>query len=53
MYTMFKINEIHRVQLYGFISTRDENDKNYINKNPQTDFESGEIRAIIDTFSYE
>lgn len=35
------------------ISTRDENGKGYyINKNPETDFEAGEIRAIIDTFSY-
>lgn len=35
------------------ISTRDENGKGYyINKNPDTDFEPGEIRAIIDTFSY-
>lgn len=35
------------------ISTRDENGKGYyILKNPDTDFEAGEIRAIIDTFSY-
>ena len=35
------------------ISTREENGKGYyINKNPETDFEPGEIRAIIDTFSY-
>ena len=35
------------------ISTRDENRKGYyILKNPDTDFESGEVRAIIDTFSY-
>ena len=35
------------------ISTRDENGRGYyINKNPDTDFEPGEIRAIIDTFSY-
>jgi predicted DNA-binding transcriptional regulator YafY len=35
------------------ISTRDENGKGYyITKNPDTDFEPGEIRAIIDTFSY-
>ena len=35
------------------ISTRDENGKGYyISKNPETDFEAGEIRAIIDTFSY-
>lgn len=35
------------------ISTREENGKGYyISKNPETDFEQGEIRAIIDTFSY-
>ena len=35
------------------ISTRQENGKGYyINKNPDTDFEPGEIRAIIDNFSY-
>ena len=35
------------------ISTRDENKKGYyINRNPETDFEPGEIRAIIDNFSY-
>lgn len=35
------------------ISTRDENGKGYyITRNPDTDFEPGEIRAIIDTFSY-
>lgn len=35
------------------ISTRDENGKGYyITRNPETDFETGEIRAIIDTFSY-
>lgn len=35
------------------ISTREENKKGYyISKNPDTDFEAGEIRAIIDTFSY-
>lgn len=35
------------------ISTREENRKGYyISKNPDTDFEEGEIRAIIDTFSY-
>lgn len=35
------------------ISTRDENGKGYyISKDPETDFEQGEIRAIIDTFSY-
>ena len=35
------------------ISTREENKKGYyINRNPETDFEPGEIRAIIDTFSY-
>jgi len=35
------------------ISTREENGKGYyINRDPETDFEKGEIRAIIDTFSY-
>lgn len=35
------------------ISTREKNGKGYyINKDPDTDFEPGEIRAIIDTFSY-
>ncbi len=35
------------------ISTREENGQGYyIIKNPETDFEPGEIRAIIDTFSY-
>ena len=35
------------------ISTRQENGKGYyINRNPDTDFEPGEIRAIIDNFSY-
>ena len=35
------------------ISTRDDNGKGYyINRDPETDFEPGEIRAIIDTFSY-
>jgi len=35
------------------ISTREENKKGYyISKNPETDFETGEIRAIIDNFSY-
>ena len=35
------------------ISTRDENGQGYyISKNPETDFEAGEIRLIIDNFSY-
>ena len=35
------------------ISTREENGKGYyINRDPETDFEPGEIRAIIDNFSY-
>ena len=35
------------------ISTREENKKGYyINRDPDTDFEPGEIRAIIDNFSY-
>ena len=35
------------------ISTRDDNGQGYyINRDPETDFEPGEIRAIIDNFSY-
>lgn len=35
------------------ISTREENGQGYyINRDPETDFEPGEIRAIIDNFSY-
>lgn len=35
------------------ISTREDNGRGYyITRNPETDFEPGEIRAIIDTFSY-
>lgn len=35
------------------ISTREENGEGYyISRNPETDFEKGEIRAIIDTFNY-
>lgn len=35
------------------ISTWEENGQGYyINRNPETDFEPGEVRAIIDTFSY-
>ena len=35
------------------ISTREENGKAYdINRDPETDFEPGEVRAIIDNFSY-
>ena len=35
------------------ISTREENGEGYyINRDPETDFEPGEIRAIIDNFSY-
>lgn len=35
------------------ISTRDENGQGYyLNRDPETDFEPGEIRAIIDNFSY-
>ena len=35
------------------ISTRDENGKGYyLSRDPETDFEPGEIRAIIDNFSY-
>ena len=42
-----------KIKLDYDISTRDENGKGYyINRNPDTDFEPGEIRAIIDNFSY-
>ena len=35
------------------ISTREENGKgHYLNRDPETDFEQGEVRAIIDNFSY-
>ena len=35
------------------ISTREDNGKGYyISRDPETDFEAGEIRAIIDTFNY-
>lgn len=35
------------------ISTREENGRGYyINRDPETDFEPGEVRAIIDNFSY-
>ena len=35
------------------ISTRNENGKGYyINRDPETDFEPGEVRAIIDNFCY-
>ena len=35
------------------ISTREENGKGYyLNRDPETDFEPGEVRAIIDNFSY-
>ena len=35
------------------ISTREDNGKGYyINRDPETDFEPGEIRAIIDNFCY-
>ena len=35
------------------ISTREDNGKGYyINRDPETDFEPGEVRAIIDNFSY-
>lgn len=35
------------------ISTREDNGKGYyINRDPETDFETGEVRAIIDNFSY-
>lgn len=39
---------------FGYdISSRQENGQGYyISKNPETDFEHGEIRAIIDNFSY-
>lgn len=35
------------------ISTREDNGQGYyINRDPETDFEPGEVRAIIDNFSY-
>ncbi len=35
------------------ISTREDNGKGYyLNRDPETDFEPGEVRAIIDNFSY-
>ena len=35
------------------ISTRDDNGKGYyLSRDPETDFEPGEVRAIIDNFSY-
>ncbi len=35
------------------ISTRDDNGKGYyLNRDPETDFEPGEVRAIIDNFCY-
>ena len=35
------------------ISTRDDNGKGYyLNRDSETDFEPGEVRAIIDNFSY-
>ena len=35
------------------ISTRDDNGQGYyLNRDPETDFEPGEVRAIIDNFSY-
>ena len=35
------------------ISTREENGKGYyLSRDPETDFEPGEVRAIIDNFSY-
>ena len=42
-----------KYKLNDDITTREENGKGYyIDKDPNTDFEAGEIRAIIDTFSY-
>lgn len=42
------------IEEFGYdISTYNDNKKGYyITNNPETDFEPGEIRAIIDTFSY-
>ena len=41
-------------QKFGYdISTYNDNKKGYyISNDPETDFEPGEVRAIIDTFSY-
>lgn len=42
------------IEEFGYdISTYNDNKKGYyLSNNPETDFEPGEIRAIIDTFSY-
>lgn len=51
--TVRRIINLLKEKLDYDISTREENKKGYyILKNPDTDFEAGEIRAIIDTFSY-
>lgn len=42
-----------KIKLDYDISTREDNGKGYyINRDPDTDFEPGEIKAIIDNFSY-
>ncbi len=42
-----------KLKLNYDISTREDNGKGYyISRDPETDFEAGEIRAIIDTFNY-
>lgn len=51
--TIRRIINLLKEKLEYDISTRNENGKGYyILKNPATDFEPGEIRAIIDTFCY-
>ncbi|MBQ8132719.1 MAG: WYL domain-containing protein [Bacilli bacterium] len=51
--TIRRIINLLKEKLEYDISTRAENKKGYyLIKDPDTDFERGEIRAIIDTFSY-
>ena len=51
--TIRRIINLLKYKLDYDISTRDDNGKGYyLNRDPETDFEPGEIRAIIDTFSY-
>ena len=51
--TIRRKNNLLKYKLDYDISTREENGKGYyINRDPETDFEPGEIRAIIDNFSY-
>ena len=51
--TIRRIINLLKYKLDYDISTRNENGLGYfIYRNPDTDFEPGEIRAIIDNFSY-